>query len=36
MLKQKKGFLLAAISAAAFAVLMTYLIVSDLHLAGPY
>lgn len=36
MLKQKKGSLLAAISVAAFAVLMIYLIVSDLHLVGPY
>jgi|GEM_PF-3622320 len=36
MLKHKKGSLLAAISAAAFAILMTYLIVSDLNLAGPY
>lgn len=36
MFKQNKGALLTAISAAAFAALMAYLIVSDLHLAGPY
>lgn len=36
MFKLKSGQLLAAISFAAFALLMVYLIVSDLHLAGPY